>query len=176
MWIKYDCYAELVSGSLVLRAALLFCLLTPKLSAISVHQENGKTALSLTSEECLNLNINAGSQENVDYVGGVDVNGNSVAPANLPASPEIKTPQYVTIPIEPRLDKYLGSNNPIVNEFARKAYAGSVVVNLKNNKAYYNGQPLFNVPSALLEKACKGYMTPTVTSDDDDSVGETVGM
>jgi hypothetical protein len=63
-----------------------------------------------------------------------------------------------------------------VNEFARKAYAGNVVVNLKNNKAYYNGQPLFDVPSALLEKACQGHMTPTVSSDDDDSAGETVGM
>jgi len=160
----------------VMRSAFLLSLLTPSLSAISVHQENGKAVLSLTSDECLNLNINAGSQDNVDYVGGVDVNGNSVAPANLPSSPQIKTPQYVTVPIEPRLDKYLGSNNPIVSEFARKAYAGNVVVNLKNNKAYYNGQPLFDLPSALLEKACQGHMNPAVTSDDDDSVGETVGM
>jgi hypothetical protein len=160
----------------ILAWAVCIILLGNPLTAITVHQENGKAVLSMTAEECLNLNITATPQEGVDYVGGVDVNGDPVAPANLPSSPQIKPPSIIAVPIWPRLDTYLTAQNPIVRDFARKAYAGNVVVNLKNNKAYYNGQPLFDVPSALLEKACKDHMQPSVSTDDSDSVGEVVGL
>ncbi|MEB3701995.1 hypothetical protein Bealeia1_01070 [Candidatus Bealeia paramacronuclearis] len=143
----------------------------PQIFAISVHQEYGKTMLSLTSEECLNLGIAAEASEDVNYVGGVDMDGNAVAPADLASNIYSKTPRFISIPIEVHLNQFLGITNPILTDFARKAEAGNVVVDLQSNQAFYNGQPLFDVPAALLEKACRDHMQSSVSS----STGEMVG-
>ena len=143
-----------------------------KLSSLSVHQKDGKLALSLTSEECLKLNINANPADNVNYVGGMDADGNPVAPADLSSGIQIQTPRFISVPIKVHLEQFLGVQNPILNEFARKAEAGDVTVDLKNNQAFYNGQPLFNVSTELLESACQGKMKSSISTDSDSKLGE----
>lgn len=87
-----------------------------------------------------------------DYQPGVDVNGNAVAPADLPSS-SVPSPAVDNFPIE--IDQRLAGkfNIPNTGGIGAKAILGYVT--LRGNQAYFNGQPLSADQSAALAEACR---------------------
>src|SRR5262249_52449624 len=69
-----------------------------------------------------------------DYTPGVDVNGNAVAPADLPGSRALPPVTHIDIPVTYGLAQKLN----LPPEFGRKAYVG--VITLDNGQLSFNGQ------------------------------------
>jgi len=84
-----------------------------------------------------------------DYQPGVDVNGNAVAPADLPSTPSY--PSVDNFPIE--IDQHLASRFHLPPGASSKAILGYVTVH--GNQAYFNGQPLNADQTAALAEACR---------------------
>jgi hypothetical protein len=85
-----------------------------------------------------------------DYQPGVDVNGNAVAPADLPSSGP-SSPTIDNFPIE--IDQNLAGKFNLPPGASPKAILGYVTV--RGNQAYFNGQPLNADQNAALNSACK---------------------
>ncbi|HWE76868.1 MAG TPA: hypothetical protein VG328_27130 [Stellaceae bacterium] len=104
--------------------------------------------LMMSSQVCTSLGAPPAGVPGADYQPGVDVNGNAVAPADLPSSNA--NPSVDNFPIEinqrlaHRFNLPLGGN--------AKAVLGYVTV--RNNQAYFNGQPLDADQTAALAEAC----------------------
>jgi hypothetical protein len=107
--------------------------------------------LVMSSDICTTL---AGEQPvpSVDYQQGVDVNGRPVAPADLPTSaPPIQIDNF---PIEIKKDLAGKFNVPATGgSFGAKAILGYVT--LRDNRAYFNGQPMGDDQRAALIEACR---------------------
>jgi len=84
-----------------------------------------------------------------DHQPGVDVNGNAVAPADLPSTPSV--PTVDNFPIE--IDQQLASRFHLPPGASTKAVVGYVTV--RDNQAYFNGQPLNADQTAALAEACR---------------------
>jgi hypothetical protein len=84
-----------------------------------------------------------------DYQPGVDVNGDAVAPADLPSS--ASNPSVDNFPIE--IDQRLAHRFNLPPGANAKAVLGYVTV--RNNQAYFNGQPLNADQTAALGEACQ---------------------
>ena len=84
----------------------------------------------------------------VTYQPGVDVNGNAVAPADLPSSGGISLPADIGIDLRIPLPDVLGANTP---PFLGDAGidVGQVTVNRETGALFYNGQRL-DVPYAVI--------------------------
>ncbi|MFM2128955.1 MAG: hypothetical protein RL477_501 [Pseudomonadota bacterium] len=89
----------------------------------------------------------------VDYQPGVDVEGNPVAPADLGGAPPIRLPEIVHIPITVDIAKRFGIP-ATSNLFKPEAYIGSAQVNLKDGRAWFNGQPLSSDEQHALSRLC----------------------
>ena len=103
--------------------------------------------LVISSQTCAALGADVPS---ADYQPGVDVNGNSVAPADLPSSGS-SSPAIDNFPIE--IDQNLAGKFNLPPGASPKAILGYVTV--RNNQAYFNGQPLNADQNAALTAACK---------------------
>jgi hypothetical protein len=84
-----------------------------------------------------------------EYQPGVDVNGNAVAPADLPAAPAV--PSVENFPIE--INQRLARNFNLPPGGKAKALLGYVTV--RDNQAYFNGQPLNADQTSALAEACR---------------------
>lgn len=84
----------------------------------------------------------------VAYQPGVDVDGNAVAPADLPSSGAITLPAEIGIDLRIPLADVLGAATP---QFLRDAGidVGQVTVNRQTGALFYNGQRL-DAPYAVL--------------------------
>ncbi|PZP56414.1 MAG: hypothetical protein DI586_03795 [Micavibrio aeruginosavorus] len=69
----------------------------------------------------------------VAYQGGVDVNGNAVAPADINSAPQIVSSTYTEVPLNIDLAKKLNLSQPAVMES-----------NFGNLKVYNDGRVLYN--------------------------------
>jgi hypothetical protein len=114
--------------------------------------------LVMSSQVCASLATPGASSANVtasdgvpgaDYQPGVDVNGNAVAPADLPSSGS--NPTIDNFPIE--IDQHLAGRVRLPPGTGSKAVLGYVTV--RNNQAYFNGQPLNGDQTAALAEACR---------------------
>lgn len=105
--------------------------------------------LIISSQTCTALAGDPGVPS-ADYQPGVDVNGNSVAPADLSSSGS-PSPSIDNFPIE--IDQNLGGRFNLPPGASPKAILGYVTV--RNNQAYFNGQPLNADQNAALNTACK---------------------
>ncbi len=90
----------------------------------------------------------------VAYTPGVDVNGNAVAPADLPnsASP-IATdnfPIFLTLDLKKRFQVPDGARL-----FRLQAVAGLIAV--QGNQVFFNGQPIAPAEASLLAAACRAH-------------------
>jgi len=107
--------------------------------------------LVMSSDICTTL---AGEQPvpRADYQQGVDVNGKPVAPADFPTSaPPIQLDNF---PIEIKKDLAGKFNVPATGgNFGAKAILGYVT--LRDNRAYFNGQPMGDDQRAALIEACR---------------------
>ncbi|HEY1504159.1 MAG TPA: hypothetical protein VGF92_07655 [Stellaceae bacterium] len=110
--------------------------------------------LVMSSQICATLagatsnNLSAGVPS-ADYQPGVDVNGNAVAPADLPSVPS--TPSIDNFPIE--IDQHLARRFNLPPGAHAKAVLGYVTV--RGNQAYFNGQPLNADQASALAEACR---------------------
>ncbi len=91
----------------------------------------------------------------VAYQPGVDVNGRSVAPADLNGGIQIAVPETIRIPIEVDLFDRFGipANS---NQYEADAQVGEVVY--RNGQAYFNDQPLQDETTAELAALCQKAM------------------
>jgi|SRR5579864_378658 len=107
--------------------------------------------LVMSSDICTTI---AGEQPvpSADYQQGVDVNGKPVAPADLPTSaPSIQLDNF---PIEIKKDLVGKFNVPATGgNFGAKAILGYVT--LRDNRAYFNGQPMGDDQRAVLIETCR---------------------
>lgn len=112
----------------------------------------GAETVVITSADCSTLTTHV-PMPGVDYVPGVDVQGKSVAPADLPGGAEIKPPTFVHIPITIDLAARFGI--PATSDlFKAEAYAGSARVSLKDGRAWFNGKPLGSEEQHALSRLC----------------------
>ena len=104
---------------------------------------------ALPLQVCTALTGDAGVPS-ADYQPGVDANGNAVAPADLPSgSPAMPVDNF---PIEISQDLAGKFNIPKTGPVDAKATMGYVTV--RNNQAYFNGQPLNADQTAALAQGC----------------------
>ena len=112
-----------------------------------VSTPNG--GLVMSSQVCASLGAPPPGVPSADYQPGVDVNGNAVAPADLPSVPS--TPSVDNFPIE--IDQQLANRFHLPPGTSSKAILGYVTV--RNNQAYFNGQPLNADQTSALAEACQ---------------------
>ena len=107
--------------------------------------------LIMSSQICAILGIDPGVPS-ADYREGVDVNGRPVAPADLPSTtPPLKLDNF---PIEISKDLAGKFNVPATGG----AYAGKAIlgfITLRENRVYFNGQPLGDDQRNALAEACR---------------------
>ena len=105
--------------------------------------------LVMSSQICATLAGTTQGVPSADYQPGVDVNGNAVAPADLPSSPS--NPSVDNFPIE--IDQRLAHRFNLPPGANAKAVLGYVTV--RGNQAYFNGQPLNADQTSALAEACR---------------------
>jgi hypothetical protein len=91
--------------------------------------------LVISSQICAALAGPTRGVPSADYQPGVGVNGNAVAPADLPSAPP--SPSVDNLPVGGSAKAILG------------------YVTLRGNQAYFNGQPLNTDQAAVLAEACR---------------------
>jgi hypothetical protein len=104
--------------------------------------------LVMSSQICATLAGSTAGVPSADYQPGVDVNGNAVAPADLPAT---SSPSVDNFPIE--IDQRLANRFHLPPGASSKAILGYVTVH--GNQAYFNGQPLNADQTSALAEACR---------------------
>jgi len=110
--------------------------------------------VGISRETCAEL-VQHVPGSDVEYRPGVDVNGDKVAPADMPENAQITVPREFSIPITVDLGKRLGiPRNP--NSFQSNAEIG--VLSYKDGQLFFNGQPLQNPDEAALSQACQRLM------------------
>jgi hypothetical protein len=112
-----------------------------------VSASNG--GLVISSQVCASLGSSPPGVPSADYQPGVDVNGNAVAPADLPSSPS--NPSIDNFPIE--INQRLARRFNLPPNANAKAVLGYVTV--RGNQAYFNGQPLNADQTSALAEACR---------------------
>jgi hypothetical protein len=105
--------------------------------------------LVMSSQVCASLGAPPAGVPSADYQPGVDVNGNAVAPADLPSTPS--TPTVDNFPIE--IDQQLANRFHLPPGASTKAILGYVTV--RGNQAYFNGQLLNADQTSALAEACQ---------------------
>jgi hypothetical protein len=107
--------------------------------------------LVMSSQICATLGIDPGVP-GAAYQEGVDVNGRRVAPADLPSdTPPLKIDNF---PIEISKDLAGKFNVPATGgAYGAKAIVGYVT--LRENRVYFNGQPLGDDQRNALAETCR---------------------
>lgn len=104
--------------------------------------------LVMSSQVCTAIGAPPAGVPSAEYQPGVDVDGNAVAPADLPSSGS--NPSVDNFPIE--IDQHLANRFHLPPGASSKAILGYVTV--RDNQAYFNGQPLNADQTAALAEAC----------------------
>jgi len=92
----------------------------------------------------------------VAYQPGVDVDGNPVAPADLPGSPQIKLPSKIQIPLTLNLAKTLNLNTSSYpyNQLGQGTEATLGVLTVEGDKVSFNGQDITDAQQDKLAVLC----------------------
>ncbi len=122
---------------------------TPPPGAIEFEPDG---QLVMSSDVCSTLAGGQSSGPAADYQEGVDVNGRRVAPADLPSSPP---------PL--KLDNFpIAIKKDLAGKFSVPASGGAYgakailgYVTLRDNRAYFNGQPMGDDQRAALLDTCR---------------------
>jgi hypothetical protein len=106
----------------------------------------------MSSGVCTVLASLAPAVPGADYAPGVDVNGDAVAPADLPSSAPLPALEDFPIEIGGSLKKRFGL--AAGSRFFRgQALAG--LVSVRDGRAWFNGVPLADDERAMMAAACK---------------------
>ena len=90
-----------------------------------------------------------------EYAGGVDANGNPVAPADLAPTAQLKFPSTVAIPITSNIGRMLGRSGTSSQAMGYRADALVGMVSLVDGRLYFNGQPIGDDPDVELAALCR---------------------
>lgn len=123
------------------------------LAAIPVAQAK-KVEATVTRADCANV-VQHQPAADVAYQPGVDVNGDSVAPADLNGGFKVAVPETISIPIVIDLAEKYGTAKPKGPVMGETSF-GKVV--WRDGKAWYNGQPLHDKSEADLVAACRNIL------------------
>ena len=123
------------------------------LAAMPPAVAQDQARVTITRSDCQRL-VRHVPAPDVAYQPGVDVNGRPVAPADLGSGVRIKVPEVIEIPIDVDLQDRFGIP-PNRELFKADAFIGSVVVTVKDGRAYFNGQPLQDEAEFALTQRCQ---------------------
>jgi len=108
--------------------------------------------VAVTAEQCQQL-VAHFPRPDVAYTPGVDVYGRKVAPADLPSSGGITTPQTFTFDVNADLRKYgISSNSPLS---LPSVGVGRITIEDQGRRVYFNGQPLGDTEQRAVAEACR---------------------
>lgn len=111
------------------------------------------SSIVVKATDCQRL-VQHRASADVAYKPGVDVNGNPVAPADLPGSVTIKTPTEITFNVTFDLLKNYGVSEDSALTAEGDAAVGEVKYNLMSGALTYNGQRLDDAETAALADLC----------------------
>lgn len=136
----------------VLAATIGFC-------AVFVLEAAGDSTvrastITVTATDCQRL-VRHQPSADVAYKPGVDVNGNAVAPADLPGSVTIKTPTEVTFDVTYDLLSNYGVASDTALAPRGQAVVGTVNYDLLSGALTFNGERLDNAEVAALADLCR---------------------
>jgi len=88
--------------------------------------------------------VNATPDADVAYQPGVDVNGNKVAPADLPSNNAIKLPDKIQIPLTVNLAQaaHFDTTQYPFNQLGAGSEGTIGTLTLEGNQVYFNGKPI----------------------------------
>lgn len=140
----------------LLASCLLLALVETGASGAAELEPGAATAvqraakLRVSREDCLRL-IEHVAAADVAYTPGVDARGRPVAPADLPGSARVIMPEEFVIELDVALQTLLGIVPPPGVDLEVKL--GKIQV--RGNKVFLNGAPLFDVAQARLAEECR---------------------
>jgi len=107
--------------------------------------------ITITGDACANAAA-ATPAPDVEYKpGGVDVNGNPVAPADVDGSNAMPWPQDISIPLQLNLQNAL--HLPATSLTSPEAVIGKI--EYKNGQLTFNGKPISEDAQADIQAACR---------------------
>jgi hypothetical protein len=107
--------------------------------------------LVISSTLCAELRAAEAAAPSADYTPGVDVQGNAVAPADVPGSAPVLGADDFPIEIDPKLRQRFGVT-PSSPFFHSRALLGLVTV--RDGRALFNGAPIAENERAMMLAAC----------------------
>lgn len=144
------------SSSRVRRAAIVA---TVSLCALFAGESAGlASTITVKASDCQRL-VKHQPSADVAYKPGVDVNGNPVAPADLPGSVTIKTPTEVTFNVTYDLLSNFGVTADTALAPRGEAVVGEVKYDLLSGALTFNGERLDDAETAALSELCKAAET-----------------
>ncbi len=125
---------------------LVFCFAQP------VHATASATA---TPAFC-NALVKHTPDADLAYQSGVDAEGNSVTPADLPGAPQMKIPDKINIPLTLNLAKALNLNTSSYpyNQLGQGTEAQLGMLTVDGDKVLFNGQPISDEQQDKLAVLC----------------------
>ena len=117
------------------------------------------STITVSATDCQRL-VRHQPDADVAYTPGVDVNGNPVAPADLPGAVTIKSPTEVTFDVTYDLLANYGVENDTSLAPRGEAVVGTVKYDLLSGALTFNGERLDTAETAALSDLCKAAETP----------------
>lgn len=108
-----------------------------------------QATVRVSEQDCSRLVKHVASAD-VNYQPGVDVNGNSVAPADLNSGSQIAMPDVISFPLTLDLSERLGLSSDIIAE----PVLGDVKVT-SGGQVTFNGKPLTSDEQRELAQKCQ---------------------
>ena len=141
------------------RVRRLLCLATVGFGhVLAVDSVAAASTITVAATDCQRL-VRHQPDADVAYTPGVDVNGNPVAPADLPGAVTIKTPTEVTFDVTYDLLANYGVDTDTTLAPRGEAVVGTVKYDLLSGALTFNGERLDNAETAALSDLCKAAET-----------------
>ncbi len=121
---------------------------------VLIYSANAQT-VTIRAADCAQLARHVAASD-VAFEHGVDLQGRSVVPADLGGSVRLVSPREFSVPITVDLQKSLGI--PVDPNLFQSQNFTVGVVDWKDGKGYFNGQPLQSEQSAALAALCQKQM------------------
>jgi hypothetical protein len=120
--------------------------------ALAAEEEAGIAEVTVRPEDCRHL-VAHRPADDVAYKPGVDAYGRPVAPADLPGTQVIKTPNKITFSITYDALKGLGVSEG-EGLLSGEASVGDVSYDISKGRLEFNGEPLTDPEIGALAIAC----------------------
>jgi len=133
-----------------------FCILLSSVALIAgnaLAQKNATTEVKIAPDDCRRL-VQHRASADVAYKPGVDVNGNPVAPADLPGQARITAPNEITINLTIDVLQQYGVPADSLLSPSGEASIGTIKYDIGSGKLTYNGQSLTDPEQDALAAAC----------------------